>query len=190
MPILLTAFQPFGGRTQNASALALIHLRKIIPNLRTRILPVESVRAPAILKHTINLIQPSAIIMLGEAGDAQTIRLETTAWNEKTFRIPDIAGRIPSGIPIDPSAPDTLSSSLPLKAIHKNLQKLKIPASLSNDPGRYLCNQIFFTAINFLQSKHINIPTGFIHLPLETTLPTPIATKAISHIIQTLTMEK
>lgn len=180
MPILVTAFGPFGGRAQNASSLVLHELRGIFPEIRTRILPVDAVLAPSRLRQALRSIRPSAVIMLGEAAGSTAIRLETTAWNEKTFRIPDIAGRMPSGVPIRRDAPQSMPSTLPLQAIHSHLKSLGHPVSFSDDPGRYLCNQIFFSALDFLETNAIRIPAGFIHLPLESDFPIPKAAAAIN----------
>ena len=179
MPVLVTAFGPFGGRALNASSLVLLELRKTLPEIRTRILPVDAVLAPSRLRQAILQIRPSALIMLGEAGGSTSIRLETTAWNEKDFRIPDIAGRMPAALPVRAGASASMASTLPLQNIHDRMEKAGHPVSFSNDPGRYLCNQLFFTALDFLETNAMPIPAGFIHLPLESDFPTPKATAAI-----------
>lgn len=166
MNLLVTAFGSFGGRELNASSLVLAGLRKSFPGIRTRVLPVDAVIAPSRLIQAIRLIQPDALIMLGEAGGSREIRLETTAWNELDFRIPDIAGRQYTPRPIRREAPVSLPSTLPLGEIHKRLVSLGHPVTVSEDPGRYLCNQIFFRALDHLAQSGIAIPVGFIHLPL------------------------
>lgn len=186
MPVLVTAFSSFGGRETNASSLVLRELRKTIPGIRTRILPVDSVLAPSRLRQAIIQIQPTALIMLGEAAGSTGIRLETTAWNEKDFRIADIAGHMPSGVSIRRGAPESMPSTLPLRAIHRRLVSLGHPVSISSDPGRYLCNQVFFTALDFLKTNAIRIPAGFIHLPLESDFPTARAVDALSEVVRIL----
>jgi pyroglutamyl-peptidase len=186
MITLLTAFGPFGGRAQNASSLALAGLRKSFPGIHTRVLPVDAVIAPSRLIRAIHHIQPAALLMLGEAGGSSGIRLETTAWNELDFRIPDIAGRQYTARPIRRDAPVSLPSTLPLTEIHERLVSLGHPVAFSQDPGRYLCNQVFFRAMDHLAQNHISIPAGFIHLPLERELPTHRAVEAISEVIMML----
>ncbi|MEP2776583.1 MAG: pyroglutamyl-peptidase I [Luteolibacter sp.] len=184
MPILITAFGPFGGRAENASSLALRDLRKSHPEIRTRILPVDAVLAPARLRQAIRHIRPSAVIMLGESAQSTGIQLETTAWNSKDFSIPDIAGRKPKGVPVKGGAAESLASTLPLKEMHSALNAGGHPVALSNDPGRYLCNQLFFAAMNYLETNGISIPAGFIHLPLENHFPTSRAAAAIGAVIR------
>lgn len=186
MKLLVTAFGPFGGRDLNASSLALAGLRKSFPGLRSRVLPVDAVIAPSRLIQAIRLIQPDALLMLGEAGGSTRIRLETTAWNELDFRIPDIAGRQYSSCPIRRAAPASLPSTLPLTEIHQRLVFHGHPVTFSDDPGRYLCNQLFFRVMDHLAQNRLSIPAGFIHLPLERDLPTDRAVEAISEVISML----
>lgn len=184
MKILVTAFGPFDGRLENASSLALRGLSVIHPEIRTRILPVDSLIAPARLKQALRLIRPDALIMLGEAAGSQEIRLETTAWNELDFRIPDISEHMPLKQPIIKNAPSELSSTLPLEKFHKQLVKSHHPVRLSGDPGRYLCNQIFYTSRHYLDSRNIACQAGFIHLPLAQDYPTEQAVAALQLIIK------
>lgn len=186
MKILVTAFGPFGDRTENASSLALRALKKSFPKLRTRILPVDASIAPARLKQAIRQIRPDALIMLGEAAASEHIRLETTAWNELDFRIPDIAGRVIQSRPICMEAPSIRKSTLPLADFSKKLLAAGHSVSFSDDPGRYLCNQLFYVALGYLELRGFSIPAGFIHLPLETIYPTKRTADALSEVIRIL----
>jgi pyroglutamyl-peptidase len=144
---------------------------------------VDSVLAPLRLTRAIREVKPDALILLGEAGGSQTIRLETTAWNEMDFRIPDIAGRQPQKQAIHPSAPDVLHSTLPLEHIHDRLREAGHEVSLSSDPGRYLCNQVLFHALMLVGST---IPAGFIHLPLEQDYTTERAANALEAAVSVI----
>lgn len=168
---------------KNASSLVLKELLRRKTNIRYRTLPVDSVVAPSRLKQAIRNIRPSAVIMLGEAADCCGIRLERTAWNSKDFRIPDIAGRMPKGVPIIRSAANSMTSTLPLEKFRAVLKENGHPVSMSDDPGRYLCNQVFFSALEYLKTYGTAIPAGFIHLPLESDFPTSRAADAIEKII-------
>lgn len=185
MKLLVTAFGPFGGRTQNASSLALAGLKRRHPWLNTRILPVDSVIAPQRLNQALREVIPDGVILLGEAGGSQTIRLETTAWNELDFRIPDIAGRQPRGETIDVSAPEFLCSTLPFDRIHEHLLETGHPVSYSDDPGRYLCNQILFHGLWKIERCGLPALAGFIHLPLESDYPTMRAVDALARVVET-----
>lgn len=184
MKILVTAFGPFAGRSENASSLALRELKRAHPEIRTRILPVDSVIAPARLRQALRLIRPDVLILLGEAAGSKSIRLETTGWNELDFKIPDIAGRQPSSRPISNSAPPVRKSSLPLKRFHSLLAAAGHEASLSSNPGRYLCNQVLYVALEYLDLHALPCRAGFIHLPLAQDYPTERSVDAVSWIIR------
>ncbi|MEO8613713.1 MAG: pyroglutamyl-peptidase I [Luteolibacter sp.] len=186
MRILVTAFGPFAGRPENASSLALRGLKEIFPQLLTRILPVDSVIAPARMKQALKQLRPDALIMLGEAEGSQKIRLETTAWNELNFGVPDNAGRLRTSRPFISNAPASLASTLPLETIHQRLIDSGQEACFSNDAGRYLCNQLFFVARHFIESRNIACPAGFIHLPLAHDYSTDRAIAALAEVIGAL----
>lgn len=192
MAILVTAFGPFAGRSENASTLALRELKRRIPKLRTRVLPVDAVIAPSRLKQAIRHLQPDVLILLGEAAGSKAIRLESTAWNELDFRIPDIAGRLITSRPIRlitsrpirRDGPPSASSTLPLVEIHSALDAADHSVSISHDSGRYLCNQLFYQTLDHLACHGIHIPAGFIHLPLAHDYPTPRAADALEIIVR------
>jgi pyroglutamyl-peptidase len=147
---------------------------------------VDSVIAPARLKQALRKIQPDVLIMLGEAAGSEQIRLETTAFNEVDFRIPDIAGRQPPARPVVPGAPGSLSSTLPLERIEAQLSENGHVCRLSHDAGRYLCNQVFFVARHFLEARAIPCRAGFIHLPLAMDFSTERAVAALTQVIRSL----
>lgn len=178
--ILVTAFGPFDGRSENASQLALTALKRATPSLRKRLLPVDSVVAPSRLKTAISELQPDLLILLGEAAGSSSIRIETTAWNLLDFTIPDNANRQPRNTPIETGAPTRLETELPLAPLLRHLNKQKLLVTLSSDPGRYLCNQIYYTARRKIDRA------VFIHLPLARDLPTSQAVETLEIIIKHL----
>lgn len=184
--VLVTAFTPFGGRRTNASLLALRCLRRDLPWLRTRVLPVDSALAPLRLRRALREVSPAALVMLGEAGGSAALRLETTAWNLLDFRIPDAAGRQPIGVPIRPGGPEFHRATLPLDRLHDALLALGHSVSRSDDPGRYLCNQLMFEALDHIARRDAPCQAGFVHLPLETELPTPRAVAALARLVSLL----
>lgn len=183
MKILVTAFGPFDGRSQNASSLALARLKQSHPGLNTRILPVDSVLGPARLLRALKQVRPDALVMLGEAAGSTSIRLETTAWNQLDFSIPDAAGRQPRGVPIDPAGNDFLSATLPLESMHVELTLAGHDVMLSQDAGRYLCNQVMYQSLAWLSKQELSCVAGFVHLPLASHCPTQRAAQAIGVLL-------
>jgi len=186
MKLLITAFGPFDGRAQNASSLALAGLKARFGWLNTRVLPVDAQRAPQRMTAALRQLHPDAVIMLGEACGSTTLRLETTAWNELDFNIPDNAGRQPRGREVVPGAPISLPATLPWETFHADLSAAGCPVSCSNDPGRYLCNQLMFHTLHHLAKHSLRTPAGFIHLPLASRLTTAQAVDALALVLGSL----
>ena len=169
MKILLTAFEPFGGRAHNASAealSALIQRRDELPGLllESRLLPVEAGRASDELRQALDEIQPDALIALGEA-KRDAICLERLGVNQRHFTIPDNAGNLIEDQPVDPAGPPSYFTTLPLEQMLEAMQTTGVPVRLSDDAGRYLCNEILYTALRYAETHDGPGYVGFIHVP-------------------------
>jgi pyroglutamyl-peptidase len=164
--ILLTGFEVFGGHPANPSEKLALRLdgEWIGPaRIAGRVLPVSIAKLDAALDAILEETKPIAIVAMGLAEQEATIRLESTGYNELKFRIPDNDGKKRNGR-IEKDGPATRAASLPLAAALKALLAAGIPARLSDDPGRFLCN----AALYGLLGRVGKIPCGFVHLP-----PTP-----------------
>jgi pyroglutamyl-peptidase len=164
--ILLTGFEVFGGHSANPSGKLALRLdgEWIGPaRVAGRVLPVSIAKLDEALDRAIAETKPVAIVAMGLAERESVVRLETTAYNELDFRIADNDGKKRRG-PIDKAGPEIRAATLPAKAIVKSLLDAGIPARLSDDPGRFLCN----AALYGLLGRAERLPCGFVHLP-----PTP-----------------
>ena len=169
MKILVTAFEPFGGRDVNASLGMLDLLKK--PEeatlLQKHILPVNHKTAPAVLQQLLADIQPDAVVCMGEAGGIDWIQLERLAVNWMDFRIPDNSGVTMTDEKIIPDGESAYFSTLPLRQFEQVMLDNDLPVKISMSAGTYLCNQIFYTLMHWVNENQLNIPAGFIHLPAE-----------------------
>ncbi len=169
--ILVTGFQPFpaDGSHENVSAVAvqsarIAQLRGV--RLMKVILPVEYDRAAATVQELIARCQPDAVVSFGQGGSS--IELEQTAYNLKdASSFPDNRGIVLERAPIDAAAPADQATSLPLDAIAAALQRVGESPQRSNDPGRYICNNVFFTESRAIAARGTG-QAGFIHLPYTT----------------------
>ena len=76
---------------------------------------------------------------------------------------------------------------MPLQRIHRLLERERPSrSSLSNNPGRYLCNQVLYVALEYLEFHAIPCRAGFIHLPLAADYPTGRAADALAQVITEL----
>lgn len=168
MRIMITGFEAFGGSAINPSAELLRELKEITNHpieLLTLILPVDTEKAPAILLENIHWEKPDGVVCLGEAAGRAAISLERVAINLLVFRIPDNQGIQKEDEEIVPHAPAAYFSTLPVRETCRALIANGIPAELSLTAGSYLCNQVYYRLMHWLEVTRLHIPAGFIHLP-------------------------
>ncbi len=168
MKILLTGFEPFDGSTTNPSS----EIIESLPNdqfpthdILKKVLPVDSSNAVEWVKSTLPVFQPDIVLHLGEASGRSTVSLEKVAINWMDFRIADNTGKQIKDQKIFVNALDAYFSTLPLSKILENIKSAGIPVEISLSAGAYLCNQVFFSSVYYLNLFQINAICGFIHLP-------------------------
>jgi pyroglutamyl-peptidase len=170
MKILVTAFEPYGMRTKNTSQEVLIRLGRARSSheIVKQLLPVDTIKAPLRLIKTLREGDFQAVICLGEASSVRWVQLERLAVNWLDFPIADNAGTQILDQMITPEGPSAYFSSLPIRKLEQLLKDRDIPVRISMSAGKYLCNQVFYTLMNFLDKESKDIPAGFIHLPVYT----------------------
>lgn len=142
MKTILTGFSVFGSNKVNpteAIAASFKGRNDIVPI----ILPVEY----DICWEKIKNIHGDLFIHMGLAASRNTITIEQFAYNEKKASIADNAGRIFHGEKIDIDGKDILPSPFDAKALVTLLNNHSIPAEVSEDPGRYVCNNIYYHSL-------------------------------------------
>ncbi len=159
MKVLVTGFEPFGGDTENASGAAVQALRPSA-DLVTALLPVEYGASGDLLLELAGDHRPDAVLCVGEAGLRTKVCVETVAHNLDDARIPDNAGAQPRATAINSLAPATLRTSVDAEAVRDAVASTGVPAELSTDAGRFVCNHIFFRALDELE-----VPVIFVHVP-------------------------
>jgi pyroglutamyl-peptidase len=175
-PILLTAFEPFGGDRRNPSAevLAAVVAGWRSRPLVTEVLPVAFATAGQRVEQLLAEHRPTAWVGLGLDGGATAICLERRAANLDDADLPDNAGDVRRGVPIDPAGPPFRPSTLPLDAIAAELSARGVPSRFSDSAGRFLCNHVFYRAAAAAAAAAVTTPAplaGFVHLPWPTDWP-------------------
>ena len=173
--VLVTGFQPFpaddfhdnvSGVAVTSLDLSAVHGAQVM----RIILPVEYDRAAAEVRDAIARCHPDLVISFGQGGDA--IALEHTAYNlqdtgEVAGGVPDNRGIVRAAVAIDPNAPATRPTLLPLDAISAALVAAGEAPQDSTDPGRYICNNVMFADLAAIEAQGHG-RAGFIHLPYTT----------------------
>lgn len=132
--------------------------------VRSAVLPVTFADAPARLRDALDAVEPDLVVCTGLAAGTAEIAVERFAVNLIDAPAPDEAGAMPTDQPVMPGAEQGLISSLPVKAITRALREAGIPASLSMSAGTFVCNQVFYTALEWSRSRP-GTRAGFIHVP-------------------------
>lgn len=168
--ILLTGFEPFGGETVNPSweiarALDGWHCEGHV--VRAALLPCAFGDAPAALDAAIDAHRPHIVLGLGQAGGRPEISIERVAVNVDDARIPDNLGRQPIDAAIEPGGPAAYFSTLPIKAIARDVREAGATASVSNTAGTFVCNHVFYALMHRVATRPGLAPVraGFVHVP-------------------------
>ena len=168
MRVLLTGFGPFPGAPFNPSAVLVKALAR-----RRRPALAEIVRTTHVFATTYAAVDhdlpkllaqnPDIVLMFGLAGRTNYLRIETRARNAVSVLFPDASGYRPQCAVIVPGGRAALQGTAPFADLLGALRRCAVPARLSRDAGRYLCNYAYWRA---LERAHDGRPlVQFIHIP-------------------------
>ncbi|WP_159912892.1 pyroglutamyl-peptidase I [Pantoea sp. 18069] len=175
MTILLTGFEPFDQDSVNPSWEVARALAGWTFEAEGRTARVHAVQLPCVfgaaaeaLQQALGECAPQLVVCLGLAGSRSDITPERVAINVNDARIPDNAGAQPIDTPVAENGPAAYWSTLPIKAIVRDLRAAGIPASVSNTAGSFVCNHVFYALMHALAQGSPGARTrgGFVHLPL------------------------
>lgn len=168
--ILLTGFEPFGGEAINPSW-EIAHALDgwVGPGFVVRTARLPCVFGDAIqrLDAALDEWRPTLVLCLGQAGGRDGISIERAALNVDDARIPDNAGRQPIDDVVVAEGPAAYFSTLPIKAIVRDLRIAGITAAVSNTAGTFVCNHVFYALMHRLATSPALSGSrgGFVHVP-------------------------
>jgi len=169
--VLLTGFEPFAQDPVNPAweiARALDGWQHAAATVRGVQLPCVFGRAIDELEVAMARWQPTLVVCLGLAGGRTELSLERVAINLDDARIADNAGGQPVDTPVVPGAPAAYFSTLPIKAIVRDLRAAGLPGAVSNTAGTFVCNHLFYALMHRLAqqgSSPVPVRGGFVHVP-------------------------
>ncbi len=167
--ILVTAFEPFGGRTENPTLRVLAAL-KDPPGarlLRAR-LPVQGRAAGKRIESLLSRLRPDLVVSLGLAAGEAAVRVERFGLNIADYGIKDNAGWRPRGEKLDPAGPAAYAvTSDPLK-LAAACRRAGAPAYVSNHAGGYVCNTLMYRAMRAIDKAGLKTKYAFLHIPVST----------------------
>jgi len=196
--LLLTGFEPFLEFPVNPSGAVAEALDgeeigdyKVV----SRILPVEFDRSAEKLFEYFKEVNPDAVISIGLAGGRNRITPERIAINCNDG-VKDNNGLTPEDQSIVEEGPAAYFSTLPIRRFVNILEKNGYPAEISNSAGTYLCNNVMYNMLHYIETQQKQCIAGFVHIPAshELALKSPRLpswsqkdlTKAVSLIIGSL----
>jgi pyroglutamyl-peptidase len=170
--VLLTGFEPFpaySARDNSSEAAVTLFDGAMFAGVSfmSVVLPVEYDAAPAVVVDVMSRCRPDIVLSFGQGGLDTAV--ETTAYNMKDTAsvaggVPDNRGVIFSAEPIDPLGPALLHTRLETVSLLEALHGAGVAAGASDNPGRYVCNNVFYTEMNAM-APDASLVGGFIHLP-------------------------
>jgi len=162
--LLVIGFGPFWRMPRNPSAAV---ARRIAGSPRWRALGIA---APALVLPTTYAALDGelraalvsggfdALLMLGVAGRARSLRVERRAVNRSSLLFPDAAGQRPAALAAA-GMPATRTARAATRRVLAILRRRGLAGTLSQDAGRYLCNAAYLRALA------VPAPVLFVHIP-------------------------
>ena len=167
MKVLVTGFEPFLQNKQNSSwavaekvaAFGVDSVDIVIEQL-----PVSFKRVGDRLREVIAKHSPNVIVLLGQSGGIDYVKVERVALNLMDAQKADNDGYIPDEEPIYNNAPSALFTNTSIKSLVAEVESKGIPVKLSNSCGLYVCNRTYYEALTIC-GENANLQAIFVHLP-------------------------
>lgn len=168
--LLVTGFGPFPGVPFNISAVLCENIATIMKNYRAElhsvVLPTHWRDGPAIAAAKIREMKPDAVVHFGVSRAAGGFQFETRAYNQCAVTA-DCTGKSAQSFYFRRGGPPLLQATLPVTSLIRRLRLRGLPAQISRDAGRYLCNATLYNSLHeaHLTPEHARPLVGFVHIP-------------------------
>ncbi|MBO0481912.1 pyroglutamyl-peptidase I [Candidatus Enterococcus courvalinii] len=184
MKVLVTGFDPFGGDKVNPAYEAVKKMPAEIAGAEIIKLEVPTVfgKSSQVVREAIKEHQPEIVICVGQAGGRSAVSFERVAINLAEARIPDNEGNQPFDTALEENGPAAYFTTLPIKAMTKNVHDHGLPAYISYTAGTFVCNDIMYRLLHVLHTEFPTIRGGFIHVPFspDQVIDRPVGTASMS----------
>jgi len=109
--------------------------------------------------------EPVILIHTGLADLRSRINLERFALNLRDYRMPDNGQHQPVDEHIDEAGPEALRTTIPLPDLASRLSRQGFLCEISNHAGSFLCNEVYYRSLRWLQTSATPGAALFIHFP-------------------------
>ncbi len=163
--LLVTGFEPFGGDELNSSWEAVRYLPDEVRGVQVEklCLPVVFGKAASTVIEKALETGADGIICVGQAGGRDKITPESRGVNVRGARIPDNDGNAPMGEKICFLGKDEEFSTFDTENLTRVLTERNIPAEVSSDAGKYVCNDLLYSLLHRFSGT--GVKCVFIHVP-------------------------
>lgn len=168
--ILVTGFGPFPGCPRNVSAdIAAAVAGRLRSDgglaVTDRTLPVDWCLAPSLFRELVACHRPRATLHFGVSQRARRITIESIARNSARAAV-DNTGALPAGRQLIGDAPPLYRQDAVARQVKALLGRDDIATTLSTDAGGYLCNALYFHALDWSNAGKERACL-FLHLPMN-----------------------
>ena len=168
--ILITGFGPFPGAPVNPTTPLVRHLARLrrpgLADVRLvgHVFTTSYAAVDRELPQLIARHRPDALLMFGVATRETRIRIETRARNALAM-LPDATSISLRRHAIMPGAPAARRIPAPVVQLLAGARSARVPAYLSRDAGKYLCNYISWRGAEAAAAANGPRLAAFIHVP-------------------------
>ncbi len=163
MKILITGFKPFNKETVNPTEIIINMLKEKDSSINTLLLNVEYNSDANMLIKEIDKLKIDVLICLGQAGGRSKVTIENFALNMQSAQIPDNANISLKHHPINESGTLCYQTNVDLEKLINNINDENL--SISYHAGTFICNEIYYRALEYINHNKLNIKCIFVHIP-------------------------
>jgi pyroglutamyl-peptidase len=170
LKILIAGFGRFPGAPVNPSGLVasrLARLRRPALADTARVAHVFATRYADVDRDLPALIareRPDIVLLFGVATRARHVRIEELARNRMSVLFPDAGGFLPTTLTIAPGR-KALRNPRPVERLVRAARSAGVPAARSRNAGTYLCNYIYWRALDAARTRGGPRLVAFVHVP-------------------------
>jgi len=168
---LLTGFPGFQSVTENPTEYLMEILQGLEDkgknlfseiDLKTMVLEVSFKDSVAALQKMILQYRPDVVLSFGFTW-VDRIHIERRAINKSNGQ--DNDGEIRKNKPIIKGGPSFYNATIPLRPVQHALAAAGISSKINSKPTQFVCNNLFYSTLHFIEKQNLDIKTGFIHVP-------------------------
>lgn len=159
--ILVTGFEPFGGKRTNSSWEAVKTLPATIDghDVVTAQLPV-TYRVGEVLEDLLDQHRPAAVVSFGLRGSHPNVQMEQQAWNYGGGAADNVGAHGPLTLSHDGAAPIRVTPTISIETARKLLSNGQT-IDVSDNAGTFICEALLYN----LGVKFGPSPFAFFHMP-------------------------